>query len=514
MCFFFLSLTFLTTSFSVLQPWLAYTPSMDLSSMRTASAPRSFRAKTLLPSWLWTWAATGTASLCRPCPASAPSLTLTVATLMPIPVSSLRPLPTSPHRPARRPPWNWMTSRFTAATPAPSRWVTWMRPCPLVGQIILAALRRLRLLQPPGSRVSMRPTGIQPLGRIRPIQGTGRQRTPRCHKSPLSSLLVLWRTCAIWVNHTYKSMMPSPRRTLSSHHWPSPPWGWNKHAISMAPTNLMGPYRPNCRVPVGMRAAVLYVGTMPPVSTMGFAPVRDAKGFSRYAITLFLYKDCVCCVSPGGRLRVILCIFASQRTVQKNSKYVCLANKDCLVDKRRRNRCQFCRFQKCLVVGMVKEGEFSTNPGELPRNRMLKMNWLQQLAPIFAVVRTDSLKGRRGRLPSKPKVVQDATASVSPVSMIASLVRAHIDSNPGIEKVDYSKVKIFLSFKFREYFITHWGISFNLSDVCDFSLARPKSVPTRKWRHATSNSFTTCSHPQWRPSRSGRRAFRVTLSSA
>ncbi|XP_068453517.1 nuclear receptor subfamily 4immunitygroup A member 1 [Clinocottus analis] len=99
-----------------------------------------------------------------------------------------------------------------------------------------------------------------------------------------------------------------------------------------------------------------------------------------------------------------------KRTVQKNSKYVCLANKDCPVDKRRRNRCQFCRFQKCLVVGMVRE-----------------------------VVRTDSLKGRRGRLPSKPKVVQDVTTAVSPVSMIASLVRAHIDSNPGIGKLDYSK---------------------------------------------------------------------------
>lgn len=54
----------------------------------------------------------------------------------------------------------------------------------------------------------------------------------------------------------------------------------------------------------------------------------------------------------------------SQRTVQKNSKYVCLANKDCPVDKRRRNRCQFCRFQKCLAVGMVREGEFITNPDE------------------------------------------------------------------------------------------------------------------------------------------------------
>lgn len=45
-----------------------------------------------------------------------------------------------------------------------------------------------------------------------------------------------------------------------------------------------------------------------------------------------------------------------QRTVQKKARYVCLAAKSCPVDKRRRNRCQYCRFQKCLAVGMVKEG--------------------------------------------------------------------------------------------------------------------------------------------------------------
>ncbi|KAM6947263.1 putative nuclear hormone receptor HR38 isoform 1-T2 [Lycodopsis pacificus] len=99
-----------------------------------------------------------------------------------------------------------------------------------------------------------------------------------------------------------------------------------------------------------------------------------------------------------------------KRTVQKNAKYVCLANKDCPVDKRRRNRCQFCRFQKCLVVGMVKE-----------------------------VVRTDSLKGRRGRLPSKPKTVAEASSTTPSVNIIASLVRAHLDSNPTIGKLDYSK---------------------------------------------------------------------------
>lgn len=44
-----------------------------------------------------------------------------------------------------------------------------------------------------------------------------------------------------------------------------------------------------------------------------------------------------------------------KRTVQKGAKYVCLGDRNCPVDKRRRNRCQFCRFQKCLSVGMVKE---------------------------------------------------------------------------------------------------------------------------------------------------------------
>jgi len=63
-----------------------------------------------------------------------------------------------------------------------------------------------------------------------------------------------------------------------------------------------------------------------------------------------------------------------KRTVQKKAIYSCLAERSCPVDKLHRNKCQFCRFQKCINVGMVKE-----------------------------VVRTDDLKGRRGRLPTKPR---------------------------------------------------------------------------------------------------------------
>ncbi|KAK7885941.1 hypothetical protein WMY93_025562 [Mugilogobius chulae] len=101
---------------------------------------------------------------------------------------------------------------------------------------------------------------------------------------------------------------------------------------------------------------------------------------------------------------------AAARTVQKNAKYVCLASKNCPVDKRRRNRCQYCRFQKCLSVGMVKE-----------------------------VVRTDSLKGRRGRLPSKPKspLQSEASPPSPPLSLLSALLRAYSHCTP--RDLDYSQ---------------------------------------------------------------------------
>uniref|UniRef100_A0A665T8Y5 Nuclear receptor subfamily 5 group A member 2-like n=1 Tax=Echeneis naucrates TaxID=173247 RepID=A0A665T8Y5_ECHNA len=44
-----------------------------------------------------------------------------------------------------------------------------------------------------------------------------------------------------------------------------------------------------------------------------------------------------------------------KRTVQNNKKYVCAENKECRIDKDQRKRCPFCRFQKCLYVGMRLE---------------------------------------------------------------------------------------------------------------------------------------------------------------
>ncbi|XP_057290367.1 photoreceptor-specific nuclear receptor-like [Hydractinia symbiolongicarpus] len=40
------------------------------------------------------------------------------------------------------------------------------------------------------------------------------------------------------------------------------------------------------------------------------------------------------------------------RSVRKNMAYRCKGNKNCIVDKKRRNQCQACRFEKCLKVNM------------------------------------------------------------------------------------------------------------------------------------------------------------------
>uniref|UniRef100_A0A7N9ARQ7 Retinoic acid receptor RXR n=1 Tax=Mastacembelus armatus TaxID=205130 RepID=A0A7N9ARQ7_9TELE len=44
-----------------------------------------------------------------------------------------------------------------------------------------------------------------------------------------------------------------------------------------------------------------------------------------------------------------------KRTVRKDLTYTCRDSKDCPIDKRQRNRCQYCRYQKCLAMGMKRE---------------------------------------------------------------------------------------------------------------------------------------------------------------
>lgn len=99
-----------------------------------------------------------------------------------------------------------------------------------------------------------------------------------------------------------------------------------------------------------------------------------------------------------------------KRTVQKNSKYTCAGNKTCPIDKRYRSRCQYCRYQKCLEVGMVKESRCTL--------------WEMFIICDISVVRHGSLSGRRGRLSSKTKLARSEDQPSPPLPLLALMGKA------------------------------------------------------------------------------------------
>lgn len=73
-----------------------------------------------------------------------------------------------------------------------------------------------------------------------------------------------------------------------------------------------------------------------------------------------VYKPCFVCQdkSSGYHYGVSSCEGCKgffRRSIQKNMVYTCHRDKNCQINKVTRNRCQFCRLQKCFEVGMSKE---------------------------------------------------------------------------------------------------------------------------------------------------------------
>lgn len=67
-------------------------------------------------------------------------------------------------------------------------------------------------------------------------------------------------------------------------------------------------------------------------------------------------------VASGNHFGVLSCEACKsffRRSVRAGARYACRGSRNCSVEKHTRNRCQYCRLQKCLQTGMRKEGEFS-----------------------------------------------------------------------------------------------------------------------------------------------------------
>ncbi|NXY39125.1 RARGA protein, partial [Pomatorhinus ruficollis] len=82
-----------------------------------------------------------------------------------------------------------------------------------------------------------------------------------------------------------------------------------------------------------------------------------------------VHKPCFVCSdrSSGYHYGVSSCEGCKgffRRSIQKNMVYTCHRERNCQIDKVTRNRCQFCRLQKCFQVGMSKEGARGSGLGK------------------------------------------------------------------------------------------------------------------------------------------------------
>ncbi|XP_043534320.1 retinoic acid receptor RXR-beta-A-like [Chiloscyllium plagiosum] len=87
---------------------------------------------------------------------------------------------------------------------------------------------------------------------------------------------------------------------------------------------------------------------------------NQAISYPASSATLLLRRICAICGdrSSGKHYGVYSCEGCKgffKRTVRKDLSYTCRDSKDCMIDKRQRNRCQYCRYQKCLATGMKRE---------------------------------------------------------------------------------------------------------------------------------------------------------------
>jgi hypothetical protein len=109
-------------------------------------------------------------------------------------------------------------------------------------------------------------------------------------------------------------------------------------------------------------------------SSTSSTPTATTSGAAAAAAAASRYACVICGDKASGKHYGVHscegCKGFFKRTVRKDLTYTCRDNRDCIIDKRQRNRCQYCRYQKCLNVGMkreaVQEERQKSGEGESP----------------------------------------------------------------------------------------------------------------------------------------------------
>ncbi|XP_038135471.1 retinoic acid receptor beta-like isoform X1 [Cyprinodon tularosa] len=132
------------------------------------------------------------------------------------------------------------------------------------------------------------------------------------------------------------------------------------------------------------------------------------------------YKPCFVCQdkSSGYHYGVSACEGCKgffRRSVQKNMVYTCHRDRNCIINKITRNRCQYCRLQKCFAVGMSKESVRNDRNRRKGKKEAVKMTIMEtyELTAELGLIVEKICRAHRETFPSLCQLGKYTTVSNS-----------------------------------------------------------------------------------------------------
>ncbi|XP_075712961.1 nuclear receptor subfamily 2 group C member 1 isoform X5 [Rhinoderma darwinii] len=112
----------------------------------------------------------------------------------------------------------------------------------------------------------------------------------------------------------------------------------------------------------------------PDVSTQHIQILSDAQCIDQN-LNKPVVELCVVCgdKASGRHYGAVTCEGCKgffKRSIRKNLVYTCRGSKDCVINKHYRNRCQYCRLQRCIALGMKQDSvQCERKPIEVAREK-------------------------------------------------------------------------------------------------------------------------------------------------
>ncbi|XP_053182803.1 retinoic acid receptor beta-like, partial [Scomber japonicus] len=104
-----------------------------------------------------------------------------------------------------------------------------------------------------------------------------------------------------------------------------------------------------------------------------------------------------------------------RRSVQKNMVYTCHRDRNCIINKITRNRCQYCRLQRCFAVGMSKESVRNDRNRRKGKKEAVKMTIMEtyELTAELGLIVEKICRAHRDTFPSLCQLGKYTTNSSS-----------------------------------------------------------------------------------------------------